>query len=28
MLCCCWLIFSGSLSQTRINLEVEAPVTG
>jgi TRAP-type transport system small permease protein len=23
-----WLIFSGSLAQTRINLEVEAPVTG
>lgn len=28
MLYCCWLIFSGSLAQTRINLEVEAPVTG
>lgn len=23
-----WLIFSGSLAQTKINLEVEAPVTG
>ncbi len=28
MLYCCWLIFSGSLVQTRINFDVEAPVTG
>ena len=28
MLYCCWLIFSGSLMQTRINFDVEAPVTG
>ena len=28
MLYCCWLIFSGSLDQTRINLGVEAPVSG
>jgi len=28
MLWVTWLIFSGSLAQTRINLEVEAPVTG
>jgi TRAP-type C4-dicarboxylate transport system permease small subunit len=28
MLYCCWLIFSGSLAQTRINLDVEAPVSG
>jgi TRAP-type C4-dicarboxylate transport system permease small subunit len=28
MLYCCWLIFSGSLTQTRINFDVEAPVTG
>ena len=28
MLYCCWLIFAGSLAQTRINLGVEAPVTG
>ena len=28
MLYCCWLIFSGSLVQTRINLDVQAPVTG
>jgi TRAP-type C4-dicarboxylate transport system permease small subunit len=28
MLYCCWLIFSGSMTQTRINLDVEAPVTG
>jgi TRAP-type transport system small permease protein len=28
MLYCCWLIYEGSLAQTRINLEVEAPVTG
>ena len=28
MLWCTWLIFSGSLTQTRINLDVEAPVTG
>ncbi len=28
MLYCCWLIFSGSLMQTRINLDVQAPVTG
>jgi TRAP-type transport system small permease protein len=28
MLYACWLIFSGSLQQTRINLDVEAPVSG
>ncbi len=28
MLYVCWLIFSGSLQQTRINLDVEAPVSG
>ena len=28
MLYCCWLIFSGSQTQMRINLDVEAPVTG
>ena len=28
MLYCTWLIFSGSLVQTRISLDVEAPVTG
>ncbi len=28
MLYCCWLMFSGSLTQTRINLEVNAPVSG
>lgn len=28
MLFCCWLVFSGSLAQTKINLGVEAPVTG
>jgi TRAP-type transport system small permease protein len=28
MLYICWLIFSGSLQQTRINLDVEAPVSG
>jgi TRAP-type C4-dicarboxylate transport system permease small subunit len=28
MLYCTWLIFSGSLAQARINLDVEAPVTG
>ncbi len=28
MLYCCWLIFAGSLAQTRINLEVQAPVSG
>ena len=28
MLYCCWLIFQGSLAQTQINLDVEAPVTG
>ena len=28
MLYCCWLIFSGSLAQTRINFDVEAPVSG
>jgi TRAP-type transport system small permease protein len=28
MLYCTWLIFSGSLNQTRISWEVEAPVTG
>ncbi len=27
MIYCCWLIYQGSLAQTRINLEVEAPVT-
>jgi TRAP-type C4-dicarboxylate transport system permease small subunit len=28
MVYCCWLIFSGSLEQTRINFDVEAPVSG
>ncbi len=28
MIYCCWLIFWGSLQQTRINLGVEAPVSG
>lgn len=28
MLFCTWLMFSGSLSQTRINSDVEAPVSG
>jgi TRAP-type transport system small permease protein len=28
MIYCAWLIFSGSLAQTRINAEVEAPVSG
>jgi TRAP-type transport system small permease protein len=28
MLYCTWLIFSGSLNQTRISWDVEAPVTG
>ena len=28
MLWCCWLLFSGSLAQTRINMDVQAPVTG
>jgi TRAP-type transport system small permease protein len=28
MLYCCWLIYAGSLEQTRINLDVEAPVSG
>jgi TRAP-type transport system small permease protein len=28
MLWVCWLLFDGSLAQTRINWEVEAPVTG
>jgi TRAP-type transport system small permease protein len=28
MLYCCWLIFEGSLAQTRINWDVEAPVSG
>jgi TRAP-type transport system small permease protein len=28
MLYCCWLIFSGSWTQTRINASVEAPVSG
>ncbi len=28
MIYCAWLIFSGSLSQVRIGLDVEAPVTG
>lgn len=28
MLYCCWLIFSGSQTQLRINLGVEAPVSG
>ena len=28
MLYACWLVFSGSLKQTRINWDVQAPVTG
>jgi len=28
MLFCTWLLFSGALSQARINWDVEAPVTG
>lgn len=28
MLYTCWLLFSGSLAQTRINWDVQAPVTG
>lgn len=28
MLGCCWLLFSGSLEQTRINWEVSAPSSG
>ncbi len=28
MLYCCWLIYGGSLAQTKINLDVEAPVSG
>ena len=28
MLYCVWLIFSGSLTQARLNLDMEAPVTG
>jgi TRAP-type transport system small permease protein len=28
MIYCAWLIFSGSLAQVRISLDVEAPVTG
>ena len=28
MIYCAWLIFSGALSQTRINADVEAPVSG
>jgi TRAP-type C4-dicarboxylate transport system permease small subunit len=28
MLYCCWLIYAGSLAQTKINLDVEAPVSG
>ena len=28
MLYCCWLIFSGSLTQARLSLDVEAPVSG
>ena len=28
MLFCTWLLFSGALTQARINLDVEAPVTG
>ena len=28
MLFCTWLLFSGALDQARINLDVEAPVTG
>ena len=28
MLFCTWLLFSGGLAQTRINMDVEAPVTG
>src|SRR5499427_5871248 len=28
MLYACWLVFAGSLAQTRINWDVQAPVTG
>lgn len=28
MLYACWLIYSGSLAQTKINIDVEAPVSG
>jgi TRAP-type C4-dicarboxylate transport system permease small subunit len=28
MLYACWLIYSGSMEQTRLNLDVEAPVSG
>ena len=28
MIYCAWLVFSGSLTQTKINLDVEAPVSG
>ncbi|CAD5375156.1 Tripartite ATP-independent periplasmic transporter DctQ component [Rubrivivax sp. A210] len=28
MLYACWLIYTGSLAQTKINIDVEAPVTG
>jgi len=28
MLYACWLIFDGSLAQTKINIDVEAPVSG
>ena len=28
MVYCCWLIFSGSLEQTRKDFDVEAPVSG
>ena len=28
MVYCVWLVFSGSLAQTKINLDVEAPVSG
>lgn len=28
MIYCCWLIFSGGLSQTQLNMSVEAPVSG
>lgn len=28
MLFCAWLVFSGSLAQSKINLDVEAPTTG
>jgi len=28
MVYCCWLIYAGSLAQTKINIDVEAPVSG